>query len=224
MHIKLSADSANQDAPPDYRFLLRDLPDQEKPRERLLSNGAHALSVRELVAIILRTGSGGESVLSLADRLLHAFEDLKGISKASIEELKSVKGIGPAKAIELKAALELGRRLTTLNPADKLKVTSPGDAANLLMGEMANLEKEHLKAILLDTRNQVIRVETIYIGSLNAAAIRIGEVYRGAIKHMAAAIIIAHNHPSGDPSPSTEDTHVTRELVKAGRLLNIPLL
>lgn len=205
-------------------FLLRDLPDFEKPRERLLSVGPHSISTSELLAIILRTGSGGESVLRLAERLLSTFEDLAGISKASIEELQGVRGIGPAKAVEIKAALEIGRRLMALTPADKPRVTSPGDAANLIMGEMSLLEKEHLKSILLDTRNHVLKIETIYIGSLNSASVRVGEVFRGAIKRMAAAMIIAHNHPSGDPAPSKEDVRVTQAIVKAGNLLDIPVL
>ena len=186
--------------------------------------GERAVSTAELLAIILRTGVGGENVLRLAERLLITFKNLPGLASASIAELTEVKGIGPAKAIEIKAALEIGRRLLTTAPDEKPRVTSPADAANLLMSEMSFLEKENLRLILMDTRNQVVGTPTIYVGSLNTSVVRIGELFRAAIKENAAAFIVAHNHPSGDPAPSPEDVAVTRQIVQAGTLLNIEVL
>lgn len=208
----------------EYTPMMRDLAEEERPRERLLKVGAQAVSTAELLAIIMRTGTGGENVLRLAERLLARFTDLAGLSQATVAELQSVKGIGPAKAIEIKAALEVGRRLLAAAPQERPKVTSPADAANLLMSEMMFLEQEHLRLILLDTRNRVLKTPTIYKGSLNTSVIRLGELFRAAIKENAAAFIVAHNHPSGDPSPSPEDVNVTRQLVQAGKLLDIEVL
>jgi DNA repair protein RadC len=178
----------------------------------------------ELIAIILRTGNPGENVVRLAERLLSHFHGLPGIARATIAELTTVPGIGPAKAVEIKAALELGRRLLAEAPEERPQITAPADAANLLMSEMAFLEQEHLRIILLDTRNRVLHIPTVYIGSLNSSVVRVGELFRSAIKENAASLIVAHNHPSGDPTPSPEDVRVTRELVKAGDLLNISVL
>ncbi len=207
-----------------YVPMIRDLASHDRPRERLMRVGETAVSSTELLAIIMRTGVGGENVLRLAERLLTHFQDLPGLARASISELTQVKGIGPAKAVEIKAALELGRRLMAAAPQERPTVTSPSDAANLLMAEMMFLEKEHLRLITLDTRNRVINTPTIYVGSLNTSVIRISELFRAAIKDNAAAFIMAHNHPSGDPSPSPEDVNVTRQVVQAGKLMDIALL
>ncbi len=207
-----------------YTPMIRDMAVDERPRERLIQVGAQAVSTAELLAIILRTGSGGENVLRLAERLLSQFQDLPGLARASVAELMNVKGVGPAKAVEIKAALEVGRRLLASAPQERSRVASPADAANLLMSEMMFLEQEHLRLILLDTRNRVLNTPTIYIGSLNTSVVRIGELFRAAIKENAAAFIVAHNHPSGDPSPSPEDVNVTRQIVQAGKLLDIELL
>lgn len=208
----------------DYVPMLRDMPLHDRPRERLIKVGPQAVSTTELLAIILRTGSGGENVLRLSERLLAHFGSLVGLARASVVELQKVKGIGPAKAVEIKAALEIGRRLMASAPDEKARVTSPSDAANLLMSEMMLLEQEHLRVILLDTRNQVLGTPTVYIGSLNTSVVRVGELFKAAIKENAAALIVAHNHPSGDPSPSPEDVNVTRQLVQAGKLLDINVL
>jgi DNA repair protein RadC len=208
----------------EYTPMIRDMASHDRPRERLLHVGAKAVSTAELLAIILRTGVGGENVLRLAERLLTTFKDLPGLSRATPAELMQVKGVGPAKAVEIKAALEIGRRLMATAPEEKSRVTSPTDAANLLMSEMTFLEKEHLRLILMDTRNRVLGTPTIYVGSLNSSVIRIGELFRAAIKENAAAFIVAHNHPSGDPSPSPEDIHVTRQIVQAGQVLDIDVL
>lgn len=207
-----------------YTPMIRDFAEHDRPRERLIKVGAQAVSTAELLAIIMRTGVGGENVVRLAERLLVTFRDLPGIARASISELMQVKGIGPAKAVEIKAAFEVGRRLMMAAPDEKVRVTSPQDAANLLMSEMCLLEQEHLRVVLLDTRNNVLQTPTIYIGSLNSSVVRVGELFKAAIKENAAAMIVAHNHPSGDPSPSPEDVHVTRQIVQAGSLLNIDVL
>lgn len=204
--------------------LIRDLAAEDRPRERLVQVGAQAVSTSELLAIILRTGARGESVLRLAERLLVEFGSLPGLSRASVTELTRVHGIGEAKAVEIKAALEIGRRLVSSAPEERPRVTSPADAANLLKSEMMFLEQEHLRVVLLDTRNRVLRMPTIYVGSLNASVVRIGELFRAAIRENAAALIVAHNHPSGDPSPSPEDIRVTRQIVEAGKLLDIDVL
>jgi len=208
----------------EYVPMIRDFAMEDRPRERLQQVGAQAVSTAELLAIVMRTGVGGENVLRLAERLLATFKNLSGISRASVTELTAVKGIGPAKAVEIKAALEIGRRLMAAAPEERLRITSPGDAANLLMSEMAFLEQEHLRVVLLDTRNQVLKSPTIYIGSLNTSVVRVGELFRAAIKENAAAMIVAHNHPSGDPSPSPEDIRVTRQIVQAGKLLDVEVL
>jgi DNA repair protein RadC len=210
---------------PGERYIpMQELPEDSRPRERLFNYGERALSTAELLAITLRTGSGQENALHLAQRILTDFDGLPGIARAAISELTDIRGIGDVKAVEIKAALELGRRLAATTPEERPQVTSPADAANLLMSEMSLLEQEHLRLILLDTRSHVLRMPTLYIGSLNSTTIRIGEIFRAAIKENAAALILAHNHPTGDPSPSPEDIHVTRNIAQAGELLSIELL
>jgi DNA repair protein RadC len=208
----------------EYLPMIRDLAHEDRPRERLVQVGPAAVSTAELLAIILRTGLRGENVLRLAERLLMEFGSLAGLARASVTELQRVNGVGQVKAIEIKAALEIGRRLMATAPQDKARVTSPADAANLLMSEMMFLEQEHLRTILLDTRNRVLHTPTVYVGSLNTSVIRIGELFRAAIRENAAAMIVAHNHPSGDPAPSPEDIQVTRQIIEAGKLLNVDVL
>jgi DNA repair protein RadC len=208
----------------EYRPLIRDLPAGERPRERLKHAGEGALSTTELLAIILRTGVGGESVLDMAQRLLSRYDGLPGLARASFAELESEKGLGEAKTAQLKAALEIGRRMLLVSPEERFAVRSPADVAQLLMAEMSHLEQEHFRALYLDTRNRLLGSETIYVGSLNASHIRVGEVFRDAVKRNCAAIIVVHNHPSGDPTPSPEDVEVTRQLVEAGKLLDIEVL
>jgi DNA repair protein RadC len=209
---------------PTYTPMIRDMATHDRPRERLRQVGPGAVSSAELLAIVLRTGSGGENVLRLAERLLAEFGSLPGLSRASMTELMNVKGVGEAKAAEVKAALELGRRLMMSSPEERPVVSSPADAANLLMSEMMFLEQEHLRLVLLDTRNRVLETPTIYVGSLNTSVVRVGELFRAALKANAAAMIVAHNHPSGDPAPSPEDIRVTRQLVDAGKLMDIEVL
>jgi len=208
----------------EYHPTIKELPVSERPRERLEYYGAGALSNAELLAIILRTGVGGESVLNLATRLLAKYHGLPGLARASFGELCAEKGLGVAKTAQLKAALELGRRLLLASPEERPQVKSPADAANLLMLEMSLLEQEHLRTILLDSRNHVLAIATIYVGSLNTNVVRVGELFREAIKLNSAALIVVHNHPSGDPTPSPEDIRVTELIVRAGQLLDIEVL
>jgi DNA repair protein RadC len=209
---------------PDYHVTIHDMPTGERPRERLQHYGAEALSTAELMAILLRTGSRGENVLDLATRLLIEFDGLGGLARASFSELSTVKGVGQAKAAQLKAGLEIGRRLLVAAPHERPQITSPADAANLLMLEMAHLEQEHLRVLLLDTKNRVQASPTIYKGNVNTSVIRIAELFREAIRHNSTAMIAVHNHPSGDPTPSPEDVQVTRHIVEAGNLLDIEVL
>jgi DNA repair protein RadC len=182
--------------------------------------GPAAISTTEVLACLLQT----PNALAQAGELLARFKSLAGILRASEQEICQIRGIGPSGAARLKAALECGRRLMTDAPADKVLVRSPGDVACMLMGEMSHLEQEHFRALMLDTRNRLISSRDVYVGTLNVSHIRVGEVFRDAIRTNAAAIIVAHNHPSGDPSPSPEDTEVTRQLVKAGDLVDVEVL
>ena len=205
-------------------YTIHEMPTDERPRERLLQYGAQVLSSAELLAIILRSGKAGQNVKHLAEALVNYFGGLPGIARASVHELQTLEGIGPAKAAEIKAALELGRRLMAASPEDKIVIQTPADAANIFITEMGFLMQEHLRVMLLDTRNRVMRVETVYKGSLNTAVVRIAEIFRPAIKDNAAGIVLAHNHPSGDPTPSAEDIHMTRQAIKAGFLLKIDVI
>jgi DNA repair protein RadC len=209
---------------PEYNLLIRDLPLDLRPRERMLYAGPSALSTAELLAIILRVGGRGENVIRLAERLLSQFGGVSGLAQASFDELCAARGIGEAKATQIKAALELGKRLLIAAPQERPQVRSPADVANLLMMEMGLLEQESLRTVLLDTKNFVLRVHTVYTGSLNTAVVRVGEVFREAIRANSAALILAHNHPSGDPTPSPEDVRVTEAIVEAGALLDIRVL
>ncbi|HDN78881.1 MAG TPA: JAB domain-containing protein [Chloroflexi bacterium] len=208
----------------EYHPTIKELPEAERPRERLKLYGPGALSTAELLAIILRTGVEGESVLALASRLIARYGGLVGLAGADFADLCAEKGVGPAKAAQLKAAFELGRRLLVASPQERPLVRSPADAANLLMLEMGFLAKEHLKTVLLDSKNRVLGIPTICVGGLNIAAVQVGEIFREAIKANAAAIIVVHNHPSGDPTPSPEDIVLTRQIVQAGELLGIEVL
>jgi DNA repair protein RadC len=204
---------------------LHDLPAADQPQKRLIQTGAATLSSAELLAILLqKPGRSALMALDLAQQLLSTFDGLPGVAYASLEELTSVSGVGMVKAVEIKAALELGRRLMNIRRDEYPQISSPADAANLLMADMALLEQERLTIILLDTRNRVLRIHNLYVGSLNSATVRVAELFREAIRASAAGLILAHNHPSGDPSPSPEDVRMTREVAQAGELLDIKLL
>ncbi len=201
--------------------LIRELPLSEQPLQRLYRAGVNGISPAELIASILQTKNG----LELAHQLLHLVEgQLHRLPQLTRTQLMQLSGVGQAQAARLQAALELGRRVLQADTGEQPSIQSPADAANLLMYEMMNLEQEHLRVILLNTRNRVITVPTVYVGSLNTSVVRLAEVFKPAIVHNAAAIIVCHNHPSSDPSPSPEDVSVTRHLVQAGEMLSIPVL
>lgn len=203
---------------------VKEMPEEERPRERLAHAGPQALSSAELLAIILRTGVQGENVVAMASRLLAKFGGLGGLSRVELAQLSQEHGLGPAKAAQLAAALELGRRLMAESPEERFQIRSPQDAANILMPLVGHQEQEHFVVLYLDTRNRVLEREILYKGSLNTSLVRIAEVFRGAIRRNCAAVIVAHNHPSGDPAPSPEDVALTRRLVEAGKLLEVEVL
>lgn len=203
---------------------MNELPANDQPRERLARLGAGALSDAELLAILLRVGVSGTNVLQLAQQLLSDYGGWIGLQRAEYADLCRRAGIGASKAASIKAALEIGRRLARIGVDERLPIRSPADVAALLMVEMSHLDQEHLRTVLLDTKNRVQQISTIYIGSLNSATIRIGEVFKDAVRRNSAAIIVVHNHPSGEATPSPEDIQVTRQLVAAGRLLDIEVL
>ncbi|MBI4217013.1 MAG: DNA repair protein RadC [Chloroflexi bacterium] len=208
----------------EYRPRMRDLPSPERPRERLREKGAAALSTAELLAIVLRVGSAEESVLDLGARLLARYQGLPGLAQASFEELCQERGLGGAKVAQLKASLELGRRLLAAQPEARPTVTSPEDVANLLLAEMGLLEQEELRVVNLNSKNQVMGISQVYRGSVNTSLIRVAEVFREAVRANCPALVVVHNHPSGDPTPSAEDVEVTRQLQKAGEALDIEVL
>ncbi|MCY8563587.1 RadC family protein [Bacillus sonorensis] len=203
---------------------LRDFPEDERPRERLLNIGAESLSNHELLAILLRTGTKKESVLQLSNRLLQTFDGLRLLKEASAEELSSISGIGRAKAVQILAALELGRRIHQLVYEERYVIRFPEDAANLLMEDMRFLSQEHFVCLYLNSKNQVIHKRTVFIGSLNSSIVHPREVFKEALKRSAASFICVHSHPSGDPTPSSEDIDVTRRLNECGQLIGIELL
>ncbi len=186
--------------------------------------GAKSLSDAELIAILLRVGLPGENAVEVGQRLLEDLGGLVGLYRAEFETVIAQKGIGQAKAAQLKAAIELGRRLTTASPDDRPQIHSPGDAANLVIYEMGALEQEELRVILLDIRNRVQSIATIYRGSVNSSQVRVAEIFKLAIRANLPALIVVHNHPSGDPTPSPDDVSVTRAIVQAGKLLDIDVL
>lgn len=207
---------------PTYR--IADLHESERPRERLVALGAQALTNAELIAILLRVGIAGESAVDVGQRLLKKFDGISGLHRASVKELMEQRAVGEAKAAQIKAAIELGRRLTLESPAERPSVNSPADAAALTQYEMSALEQEHLRVILLDRRNRVLEIVEVYKGSLHSSQVRVGELFKDAIRANASAVIVVHNHPSGDPTPSPDDVAVTRAIVQAGKLLDVEVL
>ncbi|NJN16243.1 MAG: DNA repair protein RadC [Oscillochloris sp.] len=207
-----------------YHLRLRELPPTSQPRERLRDLGPAALSDTELLAILLRVGVSGTNVLQLAQELLSEYRGWSGLLRVDYHELCKRRGLGEAKTAALKAALEIGRRLLATGIEERTQIRSPADVAALLMLEMGHLEQEHLRTVLLDTKNRVQQIATVYIGSVNSAQIRVGEVFREAVRRTSAALIVVHNHPSGDPNPSPEDILVTRQIVEAGKLLDVDVL
>lgn len=205
-------------------YTIKDLPASERPREKLEKHGVQSLSNAELIAVIIRTGYREDTALDVANKLLSM--DKSGISflsHAEIQELTSVRGVGLCKAAQIQAAIELGKRIST-NLVSRVKVDSPLVVAELLMEEMRYLKKEYFKTILLDTKNQIISIENISIGNLNTSIVHPREVFNIAIRKSANAVILVHNHPSGDPTPSGEDINITHRLIEAGDIIGIKVL
>ncbi len=212
------------DANPKPIYRIADLHESDRPRERLTNLGAQALTNAELIAILLRVGVVGESAVDVGQRLLRKFGGIGGLHRASVKELMEQHAVGEAKAAQIKAAIELGRRLTLESPAERPSINSPADAAALVQYEMSALEQEHLRVILLDRRNRVLEIVEVYKGSVNSSQVRVGELFKDAIRANASAIIVVHNHPSGDPTPSPDDVAVTRAIMQAGKLLDVEVL
>jgi DNA repair protein RadC len=203
---------------------IMDLPINERPRERLLRYGAEGLSNSELLAIILRTGMKNENIMSLSSRLLTQSGGLNGLLGLTPEEIMLLKGIGKAKASQVIAIGELSKRFKTYKSGEEYKIHQPKDVADLVMEEMKNLKEEHLRVVMLNTKNVVIAIKDASIGSLNSSIVHPREVFTEAIKRSSASIVVCHNHPSGDPTPSSEDIQVTQRLKECGKLLGIDLL
>lgn len=193
-------------------------------RERLARYGPQALSTTELLAMLLRTGTDERTPTDLAESLLKKCQGLRGVARASVKELSKVKGVGPLKGMQIAVAVELGRRLAARSAEPNPIVRSPDDVADLLLPDLIDAKREHFLAVLLNKRNQVLKVVTVSVGTLDASLVHPREVFREAIASSAAAVIVAHNHPSGDPSPSDEDRGLTQRLVDSGKLLGIPVL
>lgn len=211
----------------EYHLTMKDLPEAERPRERLYKYGPEVLSNSELLAIIISVGNKKESAVTLAQRVLtygQSDNELMWLLQASVEEISSIEGIGPVKAGKIKAALELGRRINRTGATNKAVIKTPQDISALLMDQMRYLKKEYFKLVQLDTKNKVIAIDDISIGTLDASIVHPREVFLSAIKHCSASVILVHNHPSGDPSPSHEDIATTRRLVQAGDILGISVL
>jgi DNA repair protein RadC len=209
---------------PEYHLTIKSLPEEVRPRERMREAGPGALSSAELLAIILGSGWREESALDLAHHLLQIPRGLRFLAEASYDDLCGVKGIGPAKAAQIKAAVELGKRLSCLGQGLRPTIRSPQDVCSFVMEEMCYLDREHFRVVILNTKNQVLAVETVSVGSLNSSLVHPREVFKPAVLKSAAAVILLHNHPSGDATPSGEDLEITRRLAEAGKLIGIEVL
>ncbi|HLI87131.1 MAG TPA: DNA repair protein RadC [Ktedonobacteraceae bacterium] len=212
------------DVTPIYHATVHDIPIDDRPRERLQQHGAECLGTPELIAIILRTGTARDNVIELSNRLLAKYGGLSGLLSADFHELCNEYGLGAAKTAQLKAALELGKRLSIEQPDRKYQIRSVDDAANLVRMELMHLDHEEMHILILDTKHQVVERIRRYKGTVNSSVLRSSEVFRPAVVRNCPNVIVCHNHPSGDPTPSPEDIEVTKQLVAAGRLLDIDLL
>jgi len=200
---------------------IREIPPTERPRERLASRGAAGLSAAELIGLLWGSGSRGRSAVDLAEDALARHDGLTGLARASELELEALPGIGAAKAAQLAAAFELGRRLLSDWPAARWAVRSPRDVADRLVLQMGRLEREELRAVVLNAKNVVLRVVTVYQGNVSSSLVRIGELYRDAVRLNASRVILVHNHPSGDPTPSRADIAMTKEIVAAAKAVGV---
>lgn len=204
---------------------IKELPSDERPREKLVAHGPEALSNSELLAILINTGSRGESVTSLCHRILQeSGGGLRGVMRRDLDSLTEIRGVGPAKAITILAAVELGRRIAQLTPEERPQIRNPEDLAVLFEPRLTALDHEQLLVAVLDTKHRLERLVTVYQGSVNSAQVRTAEVFKEAVRANAPAIALAHNHPSGDPTPSADDIALTADLERAARILDIELI
>jgi DNA repair protein RadC len=222
IHLQYFAGDDLEERKPTHR--IADIEVSERPRERLAKLGPEALTTAELLAVLLDRGVAGENAVQVGQHMLGLFGGVIGLQRAALEELQTVRGVGLVKATRIKASFELGRRLALAIPEERPTIHSPADAAALVQYEMSGLNQEHLRTMLLNTRNQVLDIKTLYQGSLNSSLVRVGEVFKPAIVKNAASIIAVHNHPSGSPEPSPEDISLTRALVQAGKLLDVDVI
>ncbi len=218
------ADPPPGGSPPAYRLRVSELASGDRPRERLEQLGAQALTTSELLAILLRTGSREEGVLQLAERLQQEHRGLRGLAQAEIAELSAIRGLGPAKAATIAAAFELGRRRSLEGEDERPLVGSPEDVVRLLQSQLELLPQEEVRLLVLDNRHRLLANRMLSRGSINSAPVRVAEVFREAVRLNAAAVAVAHNHPSGDPAPSSDDVEMTRALEAGGDLLGIRVL
>jgi DNA repair protein RadC len=213
------------DSRPSYQpRMMKETPADDRPREKLRLRGAASLTDAELVAIVLNTGVRGESVVDVARRLLEEYGGLYGLVRADLADLQRSHGLGEAKAAKLKAVMVLAQRISATNPQDRPQIQTPDDVFALLGSEMLALDHEELRVVLLDTKNRVLRVATIYQGSVNSAHVRVAEIFKDALRQNAPGIVVVHNHPSGDPTPSAADVSLTTEICKAGQILGIDVI
>ncbi len=205
-------------------FTVHDLPKSERPRERLQRFGAEALSAQELLALIIARGIPGKSVINIAQELLSEFKSIKGVSQATIEQLCEIKGINQAKAVQIKACFELGKREELTAELKNFDIKNPEVVVKAIRATIKDKAKEHFKLLLLNTRNKIIGITNISTGTLNANLVHPREVFKDAITHNAASVVLAHNHPSGNPEPSEDDLEITERLVEAGKILGIEVI
>jgi DNA repair protein RadC len=208
----------------DYQPRIREMPEEERPREKLRERGAEALSNAELLAILLRMGGSGENVVALSQRLIARFDGIGGIAQASLAELCDVRGIGEAKGAQVLAGIELGRRIVKSAPESRRTIRCSDDIERLLRAEMVDLPQEELRVVLMNARNHVLGVRTAAIGTADTARVTLRDIFRVAVKENATRIAVAHNHPSGDASPSSDDVALTAQIVEGGKMLGIEVL
>lgn len=207
-----------------YTLSIKELPSDERPRERLVKYGAEALSNAELLAIILRVGTQEYSAIGLAEHMLGRFNGIRGIASASVEELSSIKGLGTAKSAQIKAMVELGKRLAATALDSRSAIRNPQDAVDCVMPFLRDEPQENFMAIFLNTKNEILKTRIITTGTLDSSLITPRELFREAMSMNSAAVIVAHNHPSGDPTPSREDIAITKRLCQAGEMVGIEVL
>ncbi|ACA59973.1 RadC family protein [Candidatus Desulforudis audaxviator] len=208
----------------EYHLTIKEMAAELRPRERLAAHGVQSLSDAELLAILLRSGTVTTTAIDLANQILSRFGGLRGLAEAGIEELQAVKGVGPAKSAEVRAAFELGRRAACRPGEWQPTVRTPEEAAGLVMEEMRYFDREHFWALVLNTKNRVLAVEKVSVGTLNSSSVHPRELFKNAIRRSAAALILVHNHPSGDPAPSPQDIELTQRLFEAGEIVGIKVL